>query len=67
MTIYDLNGKPIEITDLDTAIELAEAYKEYHHQDEQYYEMDKRLHEYWSDIYKKLLELKSANGNTANS
>lgn len=58
-----MNGKPIEITDLDAAIEFAEAFKEYHHEGQGFREMDERLHEYWTDIYNKLLQLKSEDDN----
>jgi len=61
MEIIDMNGKPIEVTDLDKAIEIAEAYKDNAHLDKSYYQLDQRLQQYWTDIYQQLLQLKSDN------
>ncbi|XHR94265.1 hypothetical protein ACFJIV_28925 [Mucilaginibacter sp. UC70_90] len=63
MKIIDMNGKPITITDLEKAIEMAVAYKDYHHADGSYQEMDKRLEAYWTDVYNKLLQLKAEEEN----
>lgn len=57
MKITDLNGFEITVTDLDKAIEQAELFKDMHHVPPVPY--DKVRQKYWTDIYKKLLELKS--------
>lgn len=57
MEITDLNGKPIEVTDLDKAIEQAENYKDAQHDPPA--ECDKKRQAYWTDVYNKLLELKN--------
>jgi len=57
--IIDLDNKEIKVTDLDAAILQAGNFKDYKHQDVSFKELDKRLSEYWSDIYNKLIALKS--------
>lgn len=59
MKIKDLHGKSIEVTDLDKAIQQAGNFKEYAHQDKSFEEFDKKQKAYWTDIYNKLLLLKS--------
>lgn len=56
MQITDLNGYPIEVTDLDKAIEQTEFFKDCHHVPP--VESDKERQAYWGDMYKKLLALK---------
>lgn len=58
MQIRDINGCSIEVTHLDEAIKMAKRYKQYRHEDNNFSELDKRLHAYWTDIYHKLLTLK---------
>jgi len=58
MKIKDLHGKGIEITDLEKAINQAENFKGYSHQDKSFAEFDKRQKAYWTDIFEKLLILK---------
>lgn len=57
MKITDKNGLEITVTDLDKAIQQAELFKDMHHVPP--VPSDKERQEYWNDIYKKLLELKS--------
>lgn len=57
MKITDLNGQEITVTDLDKAIEQAELFKDMHHVPP--VPSDKERQQYWTDIYNKLLELKS--------
>lgn len=57
MKIVDLNGCEIKVTDMDKAISQAENFKDMHHFPPVPSDKDKQ--EYWNDIYKKLLELKS--------
>lgn len=59
MDITDLNGFQIEITNLDEAIRITEKYKEYQHLDKGFSELDKRLDKYWTDMYEKLLKIKT--------
>ncbi len=58
MYINDLNGCPIEITDLDEAIKITAEFKEYRHRNESSTEFDKRKKAYWTDMYKKLTAIK---------
>ena len=59
MKIKDLNGFEVEITNLDEAIQIAELYKNYEHLDKGFSELNKRLKIYWTDMYGKLLKIKS--------
>ena len=59
MKITDLNGCEITVTNLDEAIRITAEYKEYEHINDGFSELDKRLNKYWTDMYKKLLKLKS--------
>ena len=54
MQVTDLNGYPIEVTNLKEAIKMARQYKEYRHEDKSFSEFDKRQKAYWTDIYTKL-------------
>ena len=58
MKITDLNGFPIEVTDLDEAIKITTEYKEYGHEDKNYSDFDRIQKAYWSDMHQKLMELK---------
>ena len=42
MKVIDLNGCPIEITDLKEAIKIARRYKEYRHEEKIFSEFDKK-------------------------
>ncbi|MGK6342486.1 3-isopropylmalate dehydratase [Chryseobacterium sp. DT-3] len=57
MKITDLNGLKITVTDLEKAIEQAELFKDMHHVPPVPSDQDKQ--KYWTDVYNKLLELKS--------
>ena len=59
MKVNDLNGCPIEITDLKEAIKIARRYKEYRHEDKSFSDFDKRQNAYWSDMYEKLRAIKA--------
>ena len=59
MKVTDLNGCQIEVTNLDEAIQITAEYKEYEHINDGFSELDKRLNRYWTDMYEKLLKLKS--------
>lgn len=58
-TITDLNNKPIQIEDLERAIEQADRYRHYHHENPGYKALDERLKAYWTDIYNKLMAIKA--------
>ena len=58
MQVTDLNGYPIEITNLKEAIKMARQYKEYRHEDKSFSEFDKRQKAYWKDMYEKLTAIK---------
>ena len=58
MQVTDLNGYPIEVTNLKEAIKMARQYKEYSHEDKSFSEFDKRQNAYWTDMYEKLTAIK---------
>lgn len=58
MKIVDLNGCPIEVTDLEKAIEITAQYKEYRHEDKSYSDFDLRQNVYWTDMYNKLMAIR---------
>jgi coenzyme F420-reducing hydrogenase gamma subunit len=58
MQITDLNGCPIEVTNLKEAIKMAEKCKKYHQEDKNFSEFDKRQKTYWTDMYEKLKAIK---------
>ncbi|MFT4093240.1 MAG: 3-isopropylmalate dehydratase [Niabella sp.] len=51
-----MNGQPIEVTDLDKAIEQTEYFKDLHHVPP--VPSDKERQAYWGDMYGKLIALK---------
>lgn len=57
MQITDLNGYPIEVTDINEAIRITAQYKEYRHESKSFSEFDKRQKAYWLDMYEKLMGL----------
>lgn len=59
MKITDMNGHEIEVTNLDQAIEMAGQFRFFHHKNREYTETDRRLKTYWTDVYEKLMQLKS--------
>lgn len=58
MQVTDLNGCPIEITNLKEAIKIA-GQKEYRHENKSFSEFDKRQKAYWTDMYEKLTAIKN--------
>ena len=59
MKIIDINGCTIEIADLNKAIQITKRYKQYEHENKGFSELDKKLNQYWTDLYGKLLKIKS--------
>ena len=59
MKIKDLNGCTIEITNLNEAIQITRRYKRYEHENKGFSKLDKNLNQYWTDLYEKLLKIKS--------
>lgn len=55
--IIDLNGRNIEVTDLDKAIEQAYSFKDCHHVPPVPSDIVRQV--YWRNMYGKLLKLKS--------
>jgi len=55
MKIIDLDGREIEVTDLDLAIMQADGYRYYRVNEPT--EMHLHLYDYWEDFYQKLLLL----------
>ncbi len=66
MKVTDLNGCPIEVTDLDEAIKLTAQYKEYEHENKGFSEFDKRQKAYWTDMHDKLSAIKKRINNNKN-
>ena len=58
MNIIDLNGKVIDIENLDLAFQQADDYRHYRHSNSAFAELDNRLQAYWEDLYQKLLQIK---------
>ena len=63
MKVTDLNGCPIEITDLNEAIRVTKRYKKYRHENESYSDYDKKQNAYWTDMYEKLTTIKEGLNN----
>ena len=59
MKIKDLNGGTIEFTNLNEAIQITRRYKRYEHESKGFSKLDKKLNQYWTDLYEKLLKIKS--------
>jgi hypothetical protein len=59
MKIRDIKGSFIEVTDLDQAIKQAKDFKDMKHEDESFAEFDKKQQAYWTDMYNKLIALKT--------
>lgn len=59
MKIIDINGCTIEIADLNKAIQITKRYKQYEHENNGFSKLDKKLNQYWTDLYEKLLKIKS--------
>ncbi|MBS1527517.1 MAG: hypothetical protein JST19_17855 [Bacteroidetes bacterium] len=59
MKIIDLDGKVIEIENLDLAIMQADDYRHMRHNDPALTEFDKKQQAYWNDVYQKLLKLRA--------
>ncbi|ASV79742.1 hypothetical protein CMU73_03820 [Elizabethkingia anophelis] len=58
MYITDLNGFQIEVTDLDDAIRITAENKQNEHENQGFSKLDKRLNNYWTDMYEKLKAIK---------
>jgi hypothetical protein len=56
MEVTDLDGKNIEVTDLDLAIMQADDYRHYRVTSPSEYQL--HLYAYWKDMYQKLAALK---------
>lgn len=63
MHVTDLNGCPIEVTDLKEAIRIAKRYTKYKHEDKSFSDFDKRQNAYWTDIHEKLTAIKKRTDN----
>ena len=54
MTITDIEGLVIEVTNLNDAIEQATTFANMKHVDKAFEKTDKYLKDYWTDIFNKL-------------
>ncbi|MBL4675886.1 MAG: hypothetical protein JKY70_06745 [Mucilaginibacter sp.] len=59
MEITDLNGKVIEVDDLDLALMQADDFRHYRHTDNRFTRLDEELNAYWEDVYNKLWKLRT--------
>ncbi|MBD0724812.1 hypothetical protein B6A10_06435 [Flavobacterium sp. L1I52] len=64
MEITDLNGCPIEITDLEEAIKITAQYKDYKQEGKNLSNFNERQKAYWTDMHEKLTAIKSRLNNT---
>lgn len=60
MKIIDLDGKLIEVENLDLAIMQVDDYRHMKHTDAAFADLDKNQQAYWNDVYQKLLKLRQA-------
>ncbi|SFT02936.1 hypothetical protein [Mucilaginibacter polytrichastri] len=60
MKITAIDGRELEITDLDLALLQADDYRHYRHTDPAMAAADERLQAYWEDLYQQLLKIKTA-------
>lgn len=58
MKVTDLNGCPIEVTNLDEAIRITSQYSKYRHEDKSFADFDARKKVYWTDMHEKLTAIK---------
>jgi len=62
MIIIDLEGKEIEVTDIDEAIEQADTFMSlYLMGDTEYQKFFNKRKVYWEDMYQKLIKFKNEN------
>ena len=59
MTITDIEGTVIEVTNLKDAIEQATMFANFEHVDKAFKKIDKYLKAYWNDILNKLKTLQN--------
>jgi len=64
--VTDLNGYPIEVTDLNEAIRITKRYTQFRHEDKRYTDFDERQNAYWTDMYEKLTAIKERVNNNQN-
>ncbi|MEP7375700.1 MAG: hypothetical protein ABI675_20045 [Chitinophagaceae bacterium] len=57
ITLIDINGFQITVTDIEAAIKQAKLFKGFKHDDPMYNDFDLERNHYWQDIYEKLLSL----------
>lgn len=55
MKIVDLDGKLMEVANLDLALIQADDFLHYKHTDKKFAQLDRELNAYWEDVYQKLL------------
>ena len=60
MTIKDINGNIVQVTDLDRALQQADDFRKYKHTDNKHISFDREQKAYWEDMYKKLKQLKNS-------
>ena len=55
--VEDKNGKDIRFTNLPQAIEQADYFRNFAHEDKLFEKFDKERQAYWQDLYEKLVEI----------
>ncbi|OJV54335.1 MAG: hypothetical protein BGO31_12710 [Bacteroidetes bacterium 43-16] len=66
MTVIDMNGCSLQVTDLEQAIAQMHEFKDLQHDDPVISEQDRFRQVYYRDLYEKLLQLKEQLNNTIN-
>lgn len=59
MIVKDLYGCIIEVVDLNDAIHTVKVYMQYEHENKGFSKLDKKLNQYWTDLYEKLSRMKN--------
>jgi len=59
MKIYDIDGRCIEVTDLDAALMQADEFRGYETDEESHKPFVQRISAYWQDLHGKLTALKA--------
>ena len=59
MSIVDINGERIDVTNLDEAIKQAVMFSNLKHDDKRFEKTDKFLNNYWQDVLDKLKALRN--------
>ncbi len=59
LQVIDKEGNTLTITDLDAAIEQADLFRDFRHEDRTFSAFDKKQKAYWQHLYEALNRIKS--------